>query len=68
MLAAAIRIDAVPERHVGAVILADDALRRIVQKLGGNSPQLREELGIVLEIRVVGNGVSLQKPIRWLNR
>ena len=34
-LAAQVRIDAVPKRHVGAVIFADDTLRRIVQKLGG---------------------------------
>ena len=66
-LAAPVLIDAGPERHVGGVIFADDTLRRIVQKLGRHPPQLREELGIVLKICVVGNGVSLQKPILRLD-
>ena len=67
VFAASICIDAVAKRDVGAVVLTDDALRVIEEEFGADSLQLAEELGIVLEVGVVGDRVCRGKPIRWLD-
>ena len=67
MLAASVRIDAVPKRDAGAVVLTDDALRAIEEELGADSLQLAQEFRIVLEVGVVGDQVRRSKPIRRLD-
>ena len=50
VLAAAVRIDAVAKRNIGAVVFGDQALRNVGEKLRGNSPVVGRGRFLVLKL------------------
>lgn len=67
MLAAAVGIQAVTKFEIGAVVLADDGLRRVDEKLRLDAAKFFEELLIAVEMGVIGHRGDRDEPVRRLS-
>ena len=63
MLAAAVRIVAVPKGNIGTVILRDDRLAGVREKPGGLTAFSRPFVGLVFEVLGIGNDHNWQKAV-----
>ena len=63
MFAAAVGIQAVAERHIGAVVLGDDRLTGIGQETGAGRGFARPFFGLVLEVLGIRNDNNRQEAV-----